>query len=68
MEKTLTNLENELLNEILSMYDEDDNICFDRQLTNQEKGVISSLIKKELIYDSFEGMQGENHNYFPVIN
>jgi hypothetical protein len=68
MEKKLTNLESELLKEIIGLYNEDDNICFNRQLTNQEKGIISSLVKKELIYDSFEGMEGYNHNYFPIID
>ena len=64
----LTNLETELLNEIIGMYDEDDNLCFTRQLTAQEKGVMSSLVKKGLVYDSFEGMPGDGydkHNYFP---
>lgn len=66
--KQLTTLESALLNEIIGMYDEDDNICFTRQLTQQEKGVMSSLVKKGLVYDSFESETGdgyEKHNYFP---
>ena len=69
METKLTNLENELLNEIVKCYDENDNICFDRKLTQQEKGVMSSLVKKRLVYDSFEGETGkgyDSHNYFPI--
>lgn len=65
MTTQLTNLENQLLNEIIKMYDEEDNLCFTRQLTQQEKGVISSLVKKGLVYDSFENMENESHNYFP---
>ena len=65
----LTKLETELLNEIISMYDENCNTCFTRTLTQSEKGVISSLVKKELVYDSFEFETGkgyEKHNYFPT--
>lgn len=73
MKKQLTKLENELLNEIIEMYDEDCNTCFTRQLTQQEKGVMSSLVKKGLVYDSFEGESNaghtgggyDKHNYFP---
>lgn len=64
----LTTLEKELLNEIIGMYDEDCNVCFTRQLTQQEKGIMSSLVKKGLVYDSFENETGdgyEKHNYFP---
>lgn len=67
---TLTQKENILLQEIIGMYDEDCNICFTRQLTQQEKGVISSLVKKGLVFNSFEGMEFigneyQKHNYFP---
>lgn len=68
MSKKLTNLEVKLMEEITSMYDETCNTCFTRQLTSQEKGIISSLVKKGLIYDSFEGESGygyDKHNYFP---
>ena len=68
MTNKLTNLEIELLNEIIEMYDENDNLCFTRQLTNQEKGIMSSLVKKGLVYDSFEGIDGYSHNYFPSEN
>jgi len=61
----LTTLESTLLDEIIGMYDENDNLCFTRELTNQEKGVISSLVKKGLVYDSFEFEHGASHNFFP---
>ncbi len=74
MKPTLSQLEYDLLTEIISCEDEDCNICFDRQLTPSEKGVMSSLVKKDLVYDAFEGEGGANHigagydkhNYFPT--
>ena len=63
-----TQKERDLLNEIKANYDENDNLCFTRQLTQEEKGVIGSLVKKGLIYDSFEFESGEGydkHNYLP---
>jgi len=60
----LTELENEMLNSIVKSYDADDNICFSKKLTASEKGIIGSLVKKGLIYDSFENM-GEDGNFFP---
>ena len=66
--KNLTEKESLMLQEIISNYDEDDNLCFTRQLTQEEKGVIGSLVKKGLVYDSFEGMTEEGynkHNFFP---
>jgi len=66
--KPLTEKEYAIMQEIYATYDVDSNLCFTRQLTQEEKGVISSLVKKGLIYDSFEGMTGEGynkHNYFP---
>lgn len=65
---TLTQKETILLQEIIGMYDEDSNTCFTRQLTPEEKGVIGSLVKKGLVYNSFEGESGEGydrHNFFP---
>jgi hypothetical protein len=63
----LTALENEMLNEIVAFYDELDNICYQQKLTASQKGVIGSLIKKGLIYDSFDGMEGKGYesNFFP---
>lgn len=68
--RTLTKKESILLEEIFGMYDEDSNTCFTRQLTPEEKGVIGSLVKKKLVYDSFEGESTEGydrHNFFPSI-
>jgi hypothetical protein len=74
MKTTLTQLEYDLLTEIISCEDEDCNICFDRQLSPSEKGVMSSLVKKDLVYDAFEnegsvariGEGYDKHNYFPT--
>jgi len=63
----LTALEIEMLNVIVKCYDEDDNICYQAKLTPSQKGVIGSLVKKGLIYDSFEDMEGSGYdgNFFP---
>ena len=63
----LTALEIEMLNVIIGCYDADDNICYQAKLTPSQKGVIGSLVKKGLIYDSFDEMQGEEYdgNFFP---
>jgi hypothetical protein len=63
----LTALENEMLNVIIDWYDADDNICYQQKLTPSQKGVIGSLVKKGLIYDSFDGMEGTGYdgNFFP---
>ena len=66
-EFSLTELETKMLNDIVGFYDSEDNICFQRTLSQSEKGVIGSLVKKELIYDSFEGIE-EVGNYFPNGN
>lgn len=52
----LTQLERSYLFKIFVFYSESDNICWDTELTPTEKGVFGSLVKKALIYDSFEGM------------
>lgn len=64
---TLTNLEIEMLSEIVSSYTFDDNICYNQPLTAQQKGIIGSLVKKGLIYDSFisEDAEGYDSNFFP---
>jgi hypothetical protein len=63
----LTALENEMINVIIDCYDADDNICYQAKLTPSQKGVIGSLVKKGLIYDSFDDMEGEGYdgNFFP---
>jgi len=63
-----TQKERDLLNEVKAFYDENCNLCFTRELTNEEKGVMGSLVKKGLVYDSFENETGQGyqrHNYFP---
>lgn len=64
---TLTTLEIEMLSEIVSYYTFDDNICYQQPLTASQKGVIGSLVKKGLIYDSFISEEGEGYesNFFP---
>jgi hypothetical protein len=56
-----------MLSEIIEYYSFEDNICYQQPLTNQEKGIIGSLIKKGLVYDSFisEFGEGYNSNFFP---
>jgi hypothetical protein len=65
----LTPLELSMLETIVSCYDIDDNICYSGKLSSTEKGVIGSLVKKKLVYDSFEDMHNEigygDSNFFP---
>ncbi len=65
----LTPKEQEYLRLIFNSYSEEDNICYNEALTPTEKGVFGSLVKKGLIYDSFEGMHHEQGyemaNFFP---
>lgn len=69
----LTTGEIAMLGTIISFYDEANNICYDCPLTPQEKGTVGSLVKKKLVYDSFEGEhnngmpgQYDRHNFFPT--
>jgi hypothetical protein len=69
METKLTEKETALLNKIVSMYSENDNICYlidNNKCTPSEKGVLSSLLKKGLIYDSSDDFIGLTSNYFPA--
>ena len=66
-EFSLTELETEMLSVIVKCYDSEDNICFQRTLTQSEKGVMGSLVKKELVYDSCNGVE-EDGNFFPSEN
>lgn len=65
----LTEKEFTMLELIVSCYDMLDNICYDDKLSPSEKGVVGSLVKKGLVYDSFEGMHHEDgysqSNFFP---
>ena len=69
MKVQITKLENELLNEIISCevdgigmgYSEYDG----EGISNEEKGVLSSLIQKELVYDSHISSRGQT-SYTPM--
>ena len=67
LKSKLTEKEFSTLEMIVNCYDKYDNICYDGKLTASEKGIFGSLVKKGLIYDSFEGMNNEdsNSNFFP---
>jgi len=71
MKTGLTQSEIKLLNEIVSLEDDLNNICFNRKLTANEKGVIGSLVKKGMIYNAFDELEMyghgyDQHNYFPT--
>jgi hypothetical protein len=65
----LTEKEFAMLQTIIGWYTFDDNVCFMCEVTNSEKGLITQLKNKGLIYDSFEGMHDEKDyeksNWFP---
>ena len=67
LKSKLTEKEFSTLKMIVNCYDKYDNICYDGKLTASEKGIFGSLVKKGLIYDSFEDMNNEdgNSNFFP---
>lgn len=70
LKSNLTELEFAMLESIVGAYTFDNNVCYDCELTPSEKGVVGSLVKKELIYDSFGDMHNEqgyeNSNFFPA--
>ena len=62
----LTDLEFSMLENIVGCYDMRDNMCYDCKLTATEKGVMGSLVKKGLVYDSFSNMPDyPKGNFFP---
>jgi hypothetical protein len=67
LNETLTSLEIEMLSKIIESYDFDSNICYQKSLTSTEKGIVGSLVKKGLVYDSFESEEGQGYesNFFP---
>ena len=68
LKSQLTENEFQMLDEIVGWYDFDCNLCFTKKLTSSEKGTIGSLVKKGLVYDSFEDEMGEGYessNFFP---
>jgi len=68
LQAELTAKEFAMLEEIISWYSFDDNVCFVRETSSSEKGLITQLKNKELIYNSFEGMGQEGYersNWYP---
>lgn len=63
----LTELEFKMLVEIASCYNFYNNRCYNEKLTPKEKGIVGNLVKKGLIYDSFEfGFPEEKQgNFYP---
>lgn len=66
----LTDLENSMLTAIIEYYEFDDNECYMKNLSNSEKGIVGSLVKKGLVYDSFAGtdLATNGSNFFPAEN
>jgi Mg/Co/Ni transporter MgtE len=60
----LTEREYEFLQLILEAYDSTDVVCYMERLSTSQKGIAGSLVKKGLIYDSYEGTDEEG-NWFP---
>jgi len=66
----LTDKEFQSLTQILNAYDPKDVACYTERLTRSEKGIFGSLVKKKMIFDSYEGMgdDDDDHqegNWFP---
>jgi len=69
----LTDLEFSMLDNIVGNYDMLNNTCYNYKLNATEKGVVGSLIKKGLVYDSFGNFQADldlaqdmpKGNFFP---
>jgi len=70
LKSTLTEKEFEMLENIVDAYNINNNVCFMTKTTNSEKGLITQLQNKGLIYDSFNGMHNEygyeSSNWFPI--
>jgi hypothetical protein len=69
----LTANEVAMLTRIIGQYNEDCNLCFTAELNQSEKGIIGSLVKKGLIYDSFDDeylkeidSAYDTYNFFPT--
>ena len=67
LKSNLTNLEFDMLVSISKCYNFYNNRCYNEKLTSKEKGIVGSLVKKGLIYDSFEfGFPDEKQgNFYP---
>lgn len=66
----LTANELELLTVIVNCYVLEDNRCYEfnqyTPMANSTKGILGSLVKKGLVFDSFEDDTEEEYNYFPT--
>ena len=67
LKSNLTELEFAMLVEISSCYNFYNNRCYNEKLTAKQKGIIGNLVKKGLVYDSFEfGFPEEKQgNFYP---
>ena len=63
----LTDLETAMLTTIVQYYRFDDNECYMTNLSNSEKGIIGSLVKKQLVYDCYADtdLASNGSNFFP---
>jgi len=63
----LTDLETEMLTTIVEYYRFDDNECYMANLSNSEKGIIGSLVKKKLVCDCYADtdLAINGSNFFP---
>jgi Mg/Co/Ni transporter MgtE len=66
----LTENEYNMLNLILSEYESTDVSCYTKRLTDSQKGIVGSLIKKGMVYDAYEGISSDDSdhnkgNWFP---
>ena len=66
----LTEGEFDMLQLIVSEYDSKDIACYTKRLTDSQKGIVGSLVKKGVIYDSYDGFGSDDSdhqkgNWFP---
>ena len=66
----LTENEFSMLELIISEYNHKDVVCYTHRLTPSQKGIIGSLVKKDIVYDSYEGFghddpDHQEGNWFP---
>ena len=75
--KTIEDIKNELTDKELEMlllvieaYEPKDVSCYTKRLTASQKGIVGSLVKKEMLYDSYADFDSiEIHskgNWFPT--
>lgn len=78
--KTIEDIKNELteaefsmLELIINEYNPQDVVCYDKRLTPSQKGIIGSLVKKNMVYDSYAGWghddpDHQEGNWYPSDN